>query len=72
MRWLLLFATLLSWVLSFTRHSPGALDFWLLLGLAGIVATALAFAQARIEANARPEPSIQLMRSQQQQKSSQD
>jgi len=72
MRWLLLFATLLSWVLCFTRDGPGALGFWLLIGLAGIVATALAFAQARIDANARPEPSIQLMRSQQQQKSSQD
>lgn len=29
--------------------------FWLFAGIAGAVITALAFAQARIEANARPE-----------------
>lgn len=70
MRWLLLFATLLSWVLCLTRHGPGAMAFWLLLGLAGVLATALAFAQARIEANAQPEPSMELIRQQQRQKPS--
>jgi hypothetical protein len=70
MRWLWLFATLLSWVLCLTRHGPGAMAFWLLLGLVGVLATALAFAQARIEANAQPEPSMELIRKQQRQKPS--
>jgi len=60
MRWLLLFATVLSWVLCFTRHSAGALGFWLLMGIIGAIATALGFAQARIEANARPEMMLDL------------
>lgn len=55
MRWLLLFATLLSWVLCFTRHSAGAFGFWLFAGIVGAIATALGFAHARISANARPE-----------------
>ena len=55
MRWLLLFATVLSWLLCVTRHSAGAFGFWLLLGIVGAIATALGFAQARISANARPE-----------------
>ncbi|RUL75368.1 hypothetical protein [Dyella choica] len=55
MRWLLLFATLLSWVLCFTRHGPGAMACWLFAGIAGAIATVLGFAQARIKANARPE-----------------
>jgi hypothetical protein len=69
MRWLLLCATLLCWVLCFTRHGPGAMMFWLFVGLVGVVVTALGFAQARIEANARPGPSVELMRNQQRQKS---
>ena len=60
MLWLLLLVTLLSWVLCFTRHSPGALGFWLLVGIIGAIATALGFAQARIEANARPETMLDL------------
>ncbi|GFZ88993.1 hypothetical protein [Dyella caseinilytica] len=68
MRWLLLAATLLSWFLCSTRHSPGAMAWWLVLGLAGAIATTLAFVQARIEANARPEPSIELMRKPQRQR----
>lgn len=32
------------------------------LGLVGAIGTALAFAQARIEANARPDPTIDLIR----------
>jgi hypothetical protein len=60
MRWLCLLATLLSWVLCVTRHSPGAMAFWLFGGIAGAIVTALAFAQARIEANARPETMIDL------------
>jgi hypothetical protein len=34
----------------------------LFVGLVGAIATALAFAQARIEANAQPELSVDLMR----------
>ncbi|MFC3653001.1 hypothetical protein ACFONN_15690 [Dyella humi] len=60
MRWLLLFATLLSWVICFTRHSAGALAFWLFAGFVGVIATALGFAQARIEANAQPEIMLDL------------
>jgi hypothetical protein len=62
MRWLWLLATLFSWVLCFTRHSPGAMGFWLLVGIVGAIATALIFAQARIEANAQPDLRIELMR----------
>jgi hypothetical protein len=72
MRWLLLLATLLFWGLCFTRHGPGAMAFWLLLGLVGAVATALGFAQARIEANAQPEPMIDVLREQRNNKSSQE
>lgn len=60
MRWLWLFATLLSWVLCFTRHGPGAMAFWLFVGVVGAIATTLGFAQARIEANARPESVLDL------------
>jgi hypothetical protein len=72
MRWLLLFATLLSWVLCFTRHGPGAMAFWLLIGFVGMLATALGFAQARIAANAQPEPTVELIRTHQRQKASEE
>jgi uncharacterized protein (DUF58 family) len=72
MRWLWLSATLLCWVLCFTRHGGGAMVFWLLLGLAGAIVTVLFFAQARIEANARPDPTIELMRELRSKKPSQD
>ncbi len=55
MRWLWLTGTVLALVLCFTRHSGGAMAIWLLLGLAGLLGTALAFAQARISSNARDE-----------------
>lgn len=55
MRWLLLIGTLLSLALSFTRHTGGAMGLWLLLGIVGAFATALAFAQARIESHSRAE-----------------
>ncbi|HET7333138.1 hypothetical protein [Dyella sp.] len=60
MRWLLLCATGLSWVLCVTRHSAGAFGFWLLMGIVGAIATVLGFAQARIEANAQPEMLLDL------------
>jgi hypothetical protein len=53
MRWLLLISTVIAFALCFTRHSPGAWGFWLLVGVIGIVATTLAFAQARIAGNSR-------------------
>ncbi|GAA0887250.1 hypothetical protein [Rhodanobacter soli] len=53
MRWLLLALTVFAFVLCFTRHSAGAWGFWLLVGLVGIFATALAFVQARIAGRAR-------------------
>ena len=52
-RWLLLVSTVLAWLLCFSRHSAGAWSFWLLVGLLGIFATTLAFAQARIAGNSR-------------------
>jgi hypothetical protein len=60
MRWLLLVMTLLSWVLCFTRHSAGAMGFWLFAGIVGAIATTLGFAHARITANARPEIMLDL------------
>jgi hypothetical protein len=60
MRWLLLFATVLSWVLCVTRHGAGAFGFWLLMGIVGAIVTTLGFAQARISANARPEMLLDL------------
>lgn len=53
MRWLMFVLTLFAFVLCFTRHSAGAWGFWLLVGLVGILATTLAFAQARIAGNSR-------------------
>ena len=55
MRWLLLIGTLLYLALSFTRHSGGAMGLWLLLGIVGAFATALAFAQSKIDAHSRAE-----------------
>jgi hypothetical protein len=72
MRWLWLLSTLVFWVLCFTRHGPGAMAFWLLLGLVGAIGTTLAFAQARIEANAQPDPTIELVREWRNNKPSQD
>ena len=53
MRWLLLVCTVFAFVLCFTRHGDGAWGFWLLVGLLGVFATALAFVQARIAGSAR-------------------
>ncbi|OOG48736.1 hypothetical protein [Rhodanobacter sp. C01] len=53
MRWLLLVLTLFAFVLCFTRHSAGAWGFWLLAGFSGVIATTLAFAQARIADSSR-------------------
>lgn len=53
MRWLLFVLTLFALVLCFTRHSAGAWGFWMLVGVIGLVATTLAFAQARIAGNSR-------------------
>ncbi len=53
MRWLLFVLTVFAFVLCFTRHSAGAWGFWMLVGMIGIVATTLAFAQARIAGSSR-------------------
>lgn len=53
MRWLLLVSTIAAYGLCFTRHSAGAFGWWLLFAVIGTIATALAFAQARIAVNAR-------------------
>lgn len=55
MRWLLLGLTAFAFLLCFTRHGAGAWGFWLLLGLIGVFATALAFVQSRISDSARGE-----------------
>ena len=49
MRWLLLISTVFAFVLCFTRHSPGAWSFWMLVGLIGVFASTLAFVQARLD-----------------------
>ncbi|GLQ97976.1 hypothetical protein [Dyella mobilis] len=72
MRWLWLLATLLSLVLCFTRHGPGAMALWLLLAIVGAIATALMFAQARIDANAQPEPPLEQWRNRQREKSGEE
>jgi hypothetical protein len=64
MRWFWLLATLLSWLLCFTRHGPGAMALWLFVGIVGAIATVLAFAQARIDAHAQPELHPDLIREQ--------
>jgi hypothetical protein len=53
MRWLILLMTLVAMLLCFTRHSGGAMAWWLFVGLIGVFGTALAFAQAKIDGNAR-------------------
>jgi hypothetical protein len=53
MRWLLLVSTVFAFVLCFTRHSPGAWGFWMLVALLGVFASTLAFVQVRIDGNAR-------------------
>ncbi|MFA6232207.1 MAG: hypothetical protein WC617_18865 [Rhodanobacter sp.] len=53
MRWLLLVCSAFAYLLCFTRHSAGAMGWWLLSAIIGTIATALAFAQARIAVSAR-------------------
>jgi hypothetical protein len=53
MRWLLFILTVFAYALCFTRHSAGPMAWWLFIGILGTMATALAFAQARIAGNAR-------------------
>jgi hypothetical protein len=53
MRWLLLTLTVFAILLCFTRHGAGAMAWWLFVALVGTLATTLAFAQARIDRNAR-------------------
>ncbi len=55
MRWFLLLGTCVAVVLCCTRHGPGAMAFWLMVGIVGAIATVLAFAQARISANSQTE-----------------
>jgi hypothetical protein len=53
MRWLLLILTLFALLLAVTRHTGGAMAWWLFVGMSGAIVTGLAFAQARIAANSR-------------------
>jgi len=55
MRWLLLMMTGVAFVLCCTRHSGGALGWWLFVSIVGVFATALAFAQEKISGNSRSE-----------------
>ncbi|HEY9133296.1 MAG TPA: hypothetical protein VIM98_16190 [Dyella sp.] len=58
MRWILLTATVFALVLCFTRHGAGAMALWLVLGIVGLIATVLAFAQERIGAHARDDSTL--------------
>jgi hypothetical protein len=53
MRWLLLILTLFALLLAFTRHTGGAMGWWLFVGMSGAIVTGLAFAQARIAVRSR-------------------
>ena len=55
MRWILAAFTALMVLVCFATKSPGLLGLCLFLGLVGLIATGLAFAQERIEGNAKPE-----------------
>lgn len=55
MRWLFLTSTLIALALCFTRHSGGAMGWWLFVSIVGAFATALAFADSRINASSRGE-----------------
>jgi hypothetical protein len=55
MRWLIAAFTLLLFLIGIRTHSPGWMAFCIVGGLIGLVATALAFADARINDNARAE-----------------
>ena len=53
MRWLVLLMTLIAVVPCFTRHSGGAMGWWLFVSIVGAFSTVLAFAQEKISGNAR-------------------
>jgi alpha-D-ribose 1-methylphosphonate 5-triphosphate synthase subunit PhnG len=53
MRWLIVAFTVLMILIGIRTHSPGLMGFCIVAGLAGLVATALAFADARIQEQAR-------------------
>lgn len=55
MRWLFLTGTLFALILCFTRHSGGAMGWWLFVSVIGAFATVLAFADSRINAGSRSE-----------------
>lgn len=61
MRSLMLIATLLSWIVCFTSDSANIMAMGLFFGIVGMIATTLAFAQAHIDAQARPEATIELV-----------
>lgn len=53
MRWLIVAFTVLMFLVGIRAHSPGLMGFCIVAGLVGLVATALAFADARIQENSR-------------------
>jgi hypothetical protein len=55
MRWLIAAVTALLFLIGVRAHSPGVMGFCIIAALVGLVATALAFADARIQENARNE-----------------
>jgi hypothetical protein len=55
MRWILTAFTALMALICVVTKSPGLFGLCLFLGLGGLIATGFAFAQDRIEGNARPE-----------------
>ncbi len=58
MRWLFLVVSIAWFSVAYVAKSPGALGVAILIGVIGLVGAFLAFAQARIEATARPDAAM--------------
>ena len=58
MRWLLLVVSIASFSVAYVAKSPAALGIAIVVGLVALVGAFLGFAQARIEATARPDAAM--------------
>jgi hypothetical protein len=58
MRWVLLVVSIASFSVAYVAKTPAALGIAVVVGLVALVGTFLGFAQARIEATARPDAAM--------------